>query len=198
MKIKWIGKYKEVERVEEVPAHYHLFIDNSYDTLKIVLGIVLLFLQGFLAFRLKQSLHGVHFSREGYFGGFGLAILFLVVHEFIHAWVLLRWTNVKMGWVPAGLFTLPESAITRRQYLLTLLAPSLLLGFFPLLMWILIPIESRHLSTVLFVFSLGSLGASIADFSNFFITLQKVPKQAFVKVLNMRAYWYLQAEMTDV
>lgn len=190
MKIKWMGKYKEPEIVEEVPAHYHLFIAKSYDTLKTLLGIVFLFLLGFLAFRLKQSLHDVRFSRLGYFWGFGLAILFLVVHEYIHAWVLLRWTNVKMGWVPAGLFTLPESAITREQYLLTLLAPSLLLGFFPLLLWILIPIESRDLSTVLFVFSLGSLGASVGDFSNFLITLQKVPKQAFIKVLNMKAYWY--------
>lgn len=114
----------------------------------------------------------------------------MLVHEYIHAIVLSRWVDVDVGWVTGGLFTLPKSAISRSRYLLSLVAPSIILVLLPLLIWIFVPFPNRTLSTALFVFSLGRLGGSIADFSNLILTKRRVPSDALVVIHKMNAYWY--------
>jgi hypothetical protein len=64
------------------------------------------------------------------------------------------------------------------------------LGFLPLLGWIFLPMGYRMLSSVLFIFAVGSLAACVADFSNLYKTIRYVPTGAQIEVINMLGYWF--------
>ena len=85
MKIRWLGKYKTSEDKEPVPENYSLFIDKNKNILMISVIVVMLFIIAFASLKFKLAMTGIRFDRLGYYIGFAIAVLFVIVHELIHS-----------------------------------------------------------------------------------------------------------------
>ena len=109
---------------------------------------------------------------------FGLisSILILPLHELLHAICISSKNNVQIYRVKSGLMTWFTAPITKRKYLGMLLVPVLLLGFIPSICTFVIPETMPGLITFVLIFSLGNIGMSCGDLTNFIITAIKVKK----------------------
>ena len=111
-----------------------------------------------------------------------LSILFVIVyailplHELLHAICISSKNNVQIYRVKSGLMTWFTAPITKRRYLGMLLVPVLLLGFIPSICTFVIPETMPGFITFVLIFSLGNIGMSCGDLTNFIITAIKVKK----------------------
>ena len=87
-----------------------------------------------------------------------------------------RQNNVQIYRVKSGLTTWFTAPITKRRYLGMLLVPVLLLGFIPSICTFVIPETMPGFITFVLIFSLGNIGMSCGDLTNFIITAIKVKK----------------------
>ena len=110
--------------------------------------------------------------------GLGLisSILTLPLHELLHAICISSKNNVQIYRVKSGLMTWFTAPITKRRYLGMLLVPVLLLGFIPSICTFVIPETMPGFITFVLIFSLGNIGMSCGDLTNFIITAIKVKK----------------------
>ena len=93
------------------------------------------------------------------------SILILPLHELLHAICISSKNNVQI-----------TAPITKRRYLGMLLVPVLLLGFIPSICTFVIPETMPGFITFVLIFSLGNIGMSCGDLTNFIITAIKVKK----------------------
>ena len=112
---------------------------------------------------LVLSAYVVCFLMLAFFIGVGLSIVFLVVHELIHALCCPRDTTVFVYLTSAGIGCVPACGLKKNRYLLVALMPTIVLGVFPFIIWICFPGMDVIISSILFAFSIGSLSMCVGD-----------------------------------
>lgn len=100
---------------------------------------------------------GIAFNKIALFVGVGLSLIFLVVHELIHALCCPRDTTVFVYLTSAGISCVPACSLKKNCYLLIALMPTVVLGVIPFVIWMCFPSMNVIISSVLFAFSIGSL-----------------------------------------
>lgn len=120
----------------------------------------------------------------------GIAVLFLVIHELIHGLSCPRDSTVNYYYCIYGITCYPLDPMNRNRYIFMAIAPAVILGFIPLIIWIFMPVRFVMINSILFTFSLGSLGGSSADIYNLLKALIKVPKESFIQASGSKVYWF--------
>ena len=132
--------------------------------------------------------------------GFAVATIMMIVlawgltyvHEFIHAAMYPR-ESVKTIWIDTRqgvYFVYCDALITRCRYVVLSLAPSVILGFIPFMIWYVIaPNLNGEWNISIMVLTWMMVVMSIGDYTNVFNTIRQVPKEASVFNYGMHSYW---------
>lgn len=123
----------------------------------------------------------------------GVAIIMMIVilfpHEIIHALcfkdTVYLYTNFKQG----ILFVIGLENMTKTRFVLMSLAPNIVFGFIPLLIFWLNPTWFA-----LGFFARLTVGMGAGDYYNVFNCLTQVPRGALVYMNGMKSYWFVPKE----
>ncbi|SFA70804.1 Putative zincin peptidase [Acetitomaculum ruminis DSM 5522] len=116
------------------------------------------------------------------------------VHEIIHAFFYPKESEKEIWKYPeqGAWFIYCDALMNRNRFIAMCLAPAIILGIIPFIIWIFIANYLPSLYNICFVFScvLLVLGA-IGDFGNVYNTLTQVPKKAKVMNYGLHSFWIL-------
>ena len=146
--------------------------DGRVDTFTILFVIV----YAILLVKFRRYIGAFEASLTPMIIGLISSFLTLPLHELLHAICISSKNNVQIYRVKSGLTTWFTAPITKRRYLGMLLVPVLLLGFIPSICTFVIPETMPGFITFVLIFSLGNIGMSCGDLTNFIITAIKVKK----------------------
>lgn len=192
MKLVWKGKLTKDKGFPKanIPKDAKVFLGGESSWHIYIIGI-LIFILGIALLKIKLNyFYGLRMKRIGYLIGLGLAVLFLVIHELIHGLSCPRDITVNYYYSIYGITCYPLEPMNRNRYIFMAIAPAVILGFIPLIIWILMPVRFVMINSILFTFSLGSLGGSSADIYNLLKALIKVPKESFIQASGLKVYWF--------
>ncbi|WP_286905272.1 metalloprotease family protein [Clostridium sp. UBA1652] len=192
MILKWKGLLSETNRFPEkdVPKDSVEFLNPSSKLAPYtpVIPILILII---VSIYLKRFLIGqFHLDIKGMIIGLLLTIPFFIIHEFIHAAFLPRDCTAEIFYSPAGISIIPCTPILKSRYAVILIAPALIIGLIPLLIWTFVPITNITLSSLVFILSIGNLGGTTNDFYNLSQVIKKMPKNSFMITSGTRCYYY--------
>lgn len=142
----------------------------------LLLSILFVIVYAILLVKFRRYIGAFEASLTPMIIGLISSILILPLHELLHAICISSKNNVQIYRVKSGLMTWFTAPITKRRYLGMLLVPVLLLGFIPSICTFVIPETMPGLITFVLIFSLGNIGMSCGDLTNFIITAIKVKK----------------------
>lgn len=118
--------------------------------------------------------------------GFGLAMLSLFPHEFLHAVCMKEdvylYTNFKQGM----LFVTGPEDMSKARFVFMSLCPNLVFGLIPFVLFLIWP----NLA-VLGALGALSIGAGAGDYYNVFHALTQMPKGARTYLYQFNSWWYL-------
>lgn len=162
--------------------------ESSWYIYILVIAILIL---AFVLIKIKQNyVQGLQMNRIGYLIGFILTLLFLVVHELVHGLSWPRNCTLNYCYSIQGITCYPLDPMTRNRYVFMAIAPAVILGLIPIIIWIFIPTKFVMLNSIIFAFSLGNLFGSVADLYNLLKALIKAPKKSFVQASGAKVYWF--------
>lgn len=131
----------------------------------------------------------------GWWGCFGVAglVLFLpglLLHEFLHALCYPLSAPCELWLAPreGALLVVSTFPVSKARFLFLSLAPSVVLGMLPLVLWAAFP----ALQGDAFTFGVLSLFSCTGDWLNVKNTVQQVPAGAMVQGSGLHSYWYLR------
>ena len=142
----------------------------------LLLSILFVIVYAILLVKFRRYIGAFEASLTPMIIGLISSILTLPLHELLHAICISSKNNVQICRVKSGLMTWFTAPITKRRYLGMLLVPVLLLGFIPSICTFVIPETMPGFITFILIFSLGNIGMSCGDLTNFIITAIKVKK----------------------
>lgn len=133
-------------------------------------------------------------------GGFIIAIaitillreVLIYIHEFIHAIFYPKeaektvWRELKQG----AYFVYCDAEITKIRFIILCLAPSIILGIIPFVIWYIIApiLEAKWILCIMLLTWMMTF-MSMGDFANAFNAIRQVPKNAKVFNYGMHSYW---------
>ena len=200
MKLKYKGIFKEYDQLPlgELPPNAVKFNEpDSLIKLNIVALIFLIPAFFFVAIIMVFSilLHGeLALSGANYAGliGIGLAFLTILPHELLHAVGFGKDAEVEM-YVSLKLmsaFVVSTHPITKLRFIMLSLLPNMLFGWFPLMIWAIIPYYGL-LSDVLFYFSLFGILVGVGDYLNVYNATRQMPKGSMQQLSGFNSYWFM-------
>lgn len=136
----------------------------------LLLSILFVIVYAILLVKFRRYIGAFEASLTPMIIGLISSILTLPLHELLHAICISSKNNVQIYRVKSGLMTWFTAPITKRRYLGMLLVPVLLLGFIPSICTFVIPETMPGFITFVLIFSLGNIGMSCGDLTNFIIT----------------------------
>ena len=123
--------------------------------------------------------------------------LLTYVHEFIHAIFYPKDSSKEMWKIPGNgvFFTYCETPVSRMRFIVLSIAPALILGVLPFILWMIFPTAlpttaSLMVLTISIIMTYGGMG----DFVNIINTVNQVPKGAKVFNFNIHSYWIKDLE----
>ncbi len=193
MRISWIGRYtgNNLPAVN-IEANAKPFPEVTAKAALLIIPVCALF--ALFAYGKYQFLGGLAFSRRNWMIGILLALLFTPVHELLHALCFPRKSQVFLFYTMQGFGITCTSPITRSRFIVVNLLPSLILGFVPFVLFMIVPHTYEFASTVLCVFSLVHLGCGYVDYLNIIHSL-KIPGNAIVQISGADIFWYEPASI---
>ncbi len=195
MKLVWKGKLTKDKGFPkpEIPKDAKVFLGDENSWYIYIIGIAILIL-GIVLLKFKLNyFEGLRMKRIGYLIGLALAFLFMAVHELIHGLSCPRGSTVNYYYSIYGITCYPLSPMTRNRYIFMAIVPAVILGLIPLVIWIFMPVKFVMTNSILFTFSLGSLGGSAADLYNILKTSIKVPKNSYIQASGTKVYWFAKS-----
>lgn len=173
-----------------MPKDAKVFLGEESSWYIYVIVIVILILASVLI-KIKQNyIQGLQMNRIGYLIGFALTLPFLVIHELVHGLSCPRNCTVNYYYSIHGITCYPLDPMTRNRYVFMAIAPAVVLGFIPIIIWIFIPVKFVMFNSIMFAFSLGNLFGSVADLYNLLKALIKAPKESFIQASGENVYWF--------
>ena len=134
----------------------------------LLLSILFVIVYAILLVKFRRYIGAFEASLTPMIIGLISSILTLPLHELLHAICISSKNNVQIYRVKSGLMTWFTAPITKRRYLGMLLVPSICT--------FVIPETMPGFITFVLIFSLGNIGMSCGDLTNFIITAIKVKK----------------------
>ena len=192
MKLVWKGKLTKDKGFPkaDIPKNAKVFLGEE-SSWHIYIIVILILILGVVLLKIKLNyFDGLRMKRIGYLIGLALALVFLVVHELIHGLSCPRDSTVNYYYSIYGITCYPLDPMTRNRYIFMALAPAVILGFIPLIIWIFMPVKFVMINSILFTFSLSGLFGSTADIYNLLKALIKVPKESFIQAFGSKVYWF--------
>ena len=192
MKFMWQGKMtpQTAFTYSALPADARPLIKVKSAWLMYLLVIPLL-LVAYLAIKIRLlSFDGMLFTKWALFIGVGLSVIFLPVHEMIHALLCPKNSIIYVYFTGIGISLVPTCELRKNRYLLMAMMPTLILGIIPLLVWLIIPNIDVVISSILFGFSVGSLSMCIGDIYNVMNAIIKMPKESKLVTSGTNCYYF--------
>ena len=201
MNLVWKGKYEEESQLDEgeLPPEAVQFKEpdspaklNLMSSLFIIPSLVLVGIAIFL----KQQM-GLLGNMPDVFNltGVLLAFLMIIPHEIIHALVFPQEAEVHIWYSLKDVMFFVHSTypLSKKQFIIMALLPSLIFGVIPLIIWMFIP-ESHVLSNSVISFATFSLLLGAGDYLNVFNAARQMPKGAVTQLSGFNSYWYWEEE----
>jgi len=171
-------KFKEADNLIELNLLACIFI--------IPVGLAIaLFIWG--SYLLHSSLT-IHISAVGAF----LFLLAIPVHEVLHAICFGKDAEVEMYFAPKALaaFVVSTHPVSKARFIFLSLFPNVVLGWLPLLIWMLLPYNAAF-SNHLFAFAIFGALAGVGDYLNVFNAVCQMPKGSIQQMSGFNSYWYM-------
>lgn len=194
MKLQWKGKLTEHNSFtySELPQNAKPLLDGA-SSWKMYLGVIPILVLAYVGIKIKLHLvEGVIFARWPLLIGIGLALVFVVVHELIHAICCPKDATIWIYWTSAGIAAVPTCPLTKRRYIFVALMPTLILGIVPFIVWLLLPGLNVTLSSIFFTFSIGSMGMCVSDVYNGILATQKMPAGSVLITSDNNCFFFEQ------
>lgn len=192
MKLIWKGKMtaENLFVSKDVPEDAKLLLSdkNAWLTYLLIVPILAIAYAGIVIRR--PYVEGVAFDKIALFVGVGLSIIFLVVHELIHALCCPSGTTVFVYLTSAGISCVPTCRLKKSRYLLIALMPTVVLGIVPFVIWLCFPSLNEIISSILFSFSIGSLSMCIGDIYNAILVAIKMKRNSVLITSKTSIYYY--------
>ncbi|MEQ8199348.1 MAG: DUF3267 domain-containing protein [Clostridiaceae bacterium] len=200
MKLVWRGKISKENSFPEaeIPQEAQVFVDGSSPWKGYIAIIPILALAYGAAVIKKLLTPGVHLSCYGLIIGICLAVIFITVHELLHAVCCPSGGTIEFFYSIYGISAVPTSPIPKWRYVFVALCPALILGLIPMFLWVFSPAEYRMFNSIIFGFSVGSLSVCTADISNAVSAVIKMPKGSVLQVSGMKGYWYVPRRINQI
>lgn len=195
MKIVWKGLLNRSNPLPSppVPDNTQKLFDDGYSW-RVYLLIIPLLLIAYLCILTRQSVAtGPKFIPWALYLGVGLSLLFLIVHELIHALCCPKNSEVLAYLAPTGICLIPTCPLKKRRYITMAIMPTLVLGVCPLVAWLLLTQLNPVASSIIFAFSIGSLSMSIGDIYNVLCAARKMTKSSLLITSGSACYYYENA-----
>lgn len=116
----------------------------------------------------------------------------LIPHELLHVAGLGQGVKAELFLAPKYLtaFIVSITPIAKNRLIFMSFLPSFVLGWIPLLVWVILPFSEIY-STYLLVFSVISILVSCGDYLNIFNAIRQMPKGSFHQNLGLNSYWHI-------
>ncbi len=121
-----------------------------------------------------------------------LLFLFQYIHEYIHAFLFPKYIKKQIYVMPENkmLFVYCEDCITKKNFIIVLLGPAVLLGILPYVTWLAFAQNFSFLVTFsIIMYSLGMVASAVGDYLNVYNTIRQVPKDGKVFNRGFHSYW---------
>ena len=194
MKLLYKGFYKSEEQLPKgaLPANAVKFIEpdnfNQFFT-KAALFIIPSVLAIMLLMYLSYLLHGALVFDITWIG-IALYFLTLLPHEILHALCFGKNAEVELYIASMALFVTSTQPISKARFIFLSLFPSLLFGWLPMLIWVILP-HNEIYSNHLFTFATLSIVTGIGDYLNVFNALRQAPNGSICQLSGFHSYWYM-------
>lgn len=192
MKLKWNGMVSKKNPLPSpvVPNKAKKLMESSKSWQVYILIIPILLLAWLCIVVRRPFTTGVTFTKGALFLGVGLSVLFIVVHELVHAICCPKRSEILVYGTTAGVCLIPTCPLGKRRYIVIAIMPALILGIFPLLAWLLLTRLSPGMSSVVFAFSIGSLSMCLGDFYNIILAARKMTSKSLLITSGSDCYYY--------
>lgn len=200
MKLVWKGKYTQEQqlRVGNLPERAVKFKEpGSPATLNLVASLfcIPVFIIIGIAILARQALYAQIISFN-MFNSVGVLIAFfmLIPHEFLHAICFPKDAEVQIWYSPKNLmaFVFSTYPLSKRRFIFISLLPNIILGFLPLLVWVLLPTDMVRFPEGLFSFAAINLLFGIGDYLNVLNAAMQMPKNSVTQLYGFNSYWYFR------
>lgn len=133
--------------------------------------------------------------------GYGIAAFFITmaavyisqyIHEYIHALTMPKSVKKQIYVMPQNqmLFVYVEECVPKVGFIISVLAPAVILGIIPFIIWFIItPDLPVYFSIGLLIYSFFMTACAIGDYLNVFNCIRQVPKGAKVFNRGWHSYW---------
>lgn len=124
--------------------------------------------------------------------GMLLALVCIVPHELLHAVCFSKSAVVNLYFAPMSLsmFIVCNEPVKKWRFVFMSLLPSIILGWFPLLIYIVTPYDSIN-SCILASFSTVSIAMCCGDYLNIFNAITQMPKGSYQQLSGFNSYWFI-------
>jgi len=200
VKLIYKGKYKSEDQLPKgnLPTNAVMFREpetaGKLNLVASLFALPALLLIGLIVLG-SVLLHGsINLQRSSLadYAGVLLAFLTLLPHEFLHAVWFGRESEVELFIAPEKLmlFVICTQPVTKVRFILLSLFPNLVFGWFPLLLWAILP-YGVILSNVLFYFSVISILFGVGDYLNVYNAIRQMPKGSMQQLSGFHSYWFV-------
>lgn len=196
MRLVYKGIYKSDEQLPrgELPENAVKFKepDNlraaSWKALLFVIPSVLLMLIFIIA---SNLLHGYKSTNLTIIGTL-LGLLAIAPHEYLHAVFFPKDAEVELYISPKHLsaFVVSAHPISKSRFIMLSLFPSLLFGWIPLVIWMVLP-YCASISQHLFSFATIGILGGVGDYMNVFNAARQMPQGSIHQSSGFNSYWYM-------
>lgn len=114
------------------------------------------------------------------------------IHEYIHAFALPKEIKKQIYVMPQNqmFFVYIEECVPKGSFLISLLAPAVILGIIPFVVWLIIaPVFSVYVSLGIAIYSFIMTLCAIGDYLNVYNCIKQVPRGAKVFNRGWHSYW---------
>lgn len=114
------------------------------------------------------------------------------LHEIIHALFFPRESNVSIfiDLKHAGLYCYSSTPIKKNRYIIISIAPNIILGVLPFLLWLYMPAEDNYISALHCNFSIAMICGGIIDYYNIKNIIEQVPSNAYIQMKGWDTYFF--------
>jgi len=209
MKLVYKGIFKDDEQLPKGVLPENAVKFKEPDTLraqnkKIVLPSILCVLLIVLFVVVSNLLHGEEpISAIAVIAGIGGLLNFTIIgllfsflaiapHEFLHAIFFPKDAEVELYLAPKHLaaFVTCVQPISKLRFIILSLFPSFLLGWIPLIIWVILP-HYGSISRHLYTFAVFGILSGVGDYLNVFRAIRHMPKGSMQQLSGFNSYWFM-------
>jgi len=199
VKLIYKGKYENEEQLSKgtLPSNAVKFKEpETPDKLNLVASLFALpaILLAALIMLGSAFMHGRLNLQIDHYMFIGMLIAFLTIfpHEILHAICFGKGVEVELYIAPKKLmlFVFSTQPITKMRFIWMSLCPNVVFGWFPLVLWAVLPYGDIY-SNLLFAVSIISILFGVGDYLNVYNAVRQMPKGSMQQLSGFNSYWYM-------